>query len=96
MRDDPLNTLSMICSFANRALSKRLAGRDVSNGTKIEILKLQLTIIRKLARDALPPEYIIDQPDISPAQADAIAEEAEAIRARAAVMAAQRDRRKDN
>jgi hypothetical protein len=68
----------------------------VSDGTKIEILKLQLTLIRKLALDALPPEYIIDQPDISPAQAGAIAEEAEAIRARAAVMAAQRDRRRDN
>jgi hypothetical protein len=96
MRDDPLNTLSMICSFANRALSKRLAGRDVSNGTKIEILKLQLTIIRKLARDALPPEYIIDQSELSPGQADAISKEAEAIRARAAMMAAQRDRRKDH
>jgi hypothetical protein len=96
MRDDPLNTLSLICSFANRALSKRLAGPDVSDGVKIEILKLQLTLIRKLARDALPPEYIIDQPDLSPAQADAIAEEAEAIRARAAIMAAQRDGRRDN
>ena len=96
MRDDPLNTLSLICSFANRALSKRFADPDVSDGTKIEILKLQLTLIRKMARDALPPEYIIDQPDISPAQANAIAEEAEAIRARAAMMAAQRDRRKDN
>jgi hypothetical protein len=96
MRNDPLNTLSMICSLANRALSKRLAGPDVSDRTRIEILKLQLTLIRKLARDALPPEYIIDQPDISPAQADAIAEEAEAIRARAAMIAAQRDGRKDN
>jgi hypothetical protein len=96
MRDEPLNTLSMICSFANRALSKRFAGPDVSDGVKIEILKLQLTLIRKLARDALPPEYIIDQPDLSPGQADAITEEAEAIRARAAMMAAQRDRRKDN
>jgi hypothetical protein len=93
---DELNTLSMICSFANRALSKRFAGPDVSDGTKIEFLKLQLTLIRKLARDALPPEYVIDQPDISPAQADAIAEEAEAIRARAAMMAALRDGRKDN
>jgi hypothetical protein len=96
MRDDPLNTLALICSFANRALSKRFAGRDVSDGTKIEILKLQLTRIRKLAQDALPAEYVIDQPDISPAQADAIAEEAETIRALAAMMAAQRDRRKDN
>jgi hypothetical protein len=96
MRDNPLDTLSLICSYANRALSKRFAGPDVSEGAKIEILKLQLTLIRKLARDALPPEYIIDQPDISPAQADAIAEEAEAIRARAAAMAAQRHRRKDN
>jgi hypothetical protein len=96
MRDDPLNSLSVICSLANRALSKRVAGHDVSDGVKIEILKLQLTLIRKLARDALPPEYIIDQPDISSAQADAIADEAEAIRARLAMMAAQRDRRKDN
>ena len=96
MRDDALNTLSLICSFANRALSKRFAGPDLSDGVKIEVLKLQLTLIRKLARDALPPQYIIDQPDFSPAQADAIAEEAEAIRARAAMMAAQRDRRKDN
>jgi hypothetical protein len=55
-----------------------------------------LTLIRKLARDALPPEYIIDQPELSPGQADAISKEAEAIRARAAMMAAQRDRRKDN
>jgi hypothetical protein len=84
MRDEPLNTLSLICSLANRALSKRFACPDVSDCTKIEILKLQLTLIRKLARDALPTEYIVDQPDISPAQADAIAEEAEAIRARAA------------
>jgi hypothetical protein len=74
---------------------RKEAGR-VSDGVKIEILKLQLTLIRKLARDALPAEYTIDQPDISPAQADAISEEAEAIRARAAMMAAQRDRRKDN
>jgi hypothetical protein len=96
MSDDALNTLSLICSYANRALSKRFAGPDVSDGTKIEILKLQLTLIRKMARDALPPEYIIDQPDISPAQANAIAEEAEAIRARAAMMAAQRNRRRDN
>ena len=96
MRDDPLNTLSLICNLANRALSKRFADPDVSDGTKIEILKLQLTLIRKLALDALPPEYIIDQPDISPAQAAAIAEEAEAIRTRAAAIAAQRDRRKDN
>jgi hypothetical protein len=96
MRDDPLNTLSLICNLANRALSKRFAGPDVGDGVKIEILKLQLTLIRKLARDALPPEYVVDQPDLSPVQADAIAEEAEAIRARAAMMAAQRDRRKDN
>jgi hypothetical protein len=96
MRDEPLNTLSLICSFANRALSKRFAGPDVSDGTKIEILKLQLTLIRKLARDALPPEYIIDQPDLSPGQADAIAEEADAIRTRAAAMAAQRNGGKDN
>jgi hypothetical protein len=82
--------------FANQALSKRFAGRDVSDRAKIEVLLLWLTLIRKVAQSALPPEYIIDQPDISPAQADAIAEEAEAIRARAAEMAAQRDRRKDN
>jgi hypothetical protein len=69
MRDEPLNTLSLICSFANRALSKRFAGPDVNDGTKIEILKLQLTLIRKLARNALPPEYIIDQTDLSPGQA---------------------------
>ena len=96
MRDDALNTLSLICSLANRALSKRFAGHDVSDSVKIEVLLLWLTFIRKVAQSALPPEYIIDQPDISPAQADAIAEEVEAIRARAAAMAAQRDRRKDN
>jgi len=96
MRDDPLNALSLICSFANRALGKRFAGRDVSDKVKIEALLLWLTFIRKVAQSALPPEYIVDQPDISPAQADAIAEEAEAIRARAAMMAAQRDRRRDN
>jgi hypothetical protein len=96
MRDDALNTLSLICSFANRALSERFAGRDVSDRAKIEVLKLWLTCIGKVAQSALPPEYIIDQPDISRAQADVIAEEAEAIRALAAMMAAQRDRRKDN
>jgi hypothetical protein len=95
MRDDPLNTLSLICSFANHALSKRFAGPEVSDSAKIEVLLLWLTFIRKVAQSALPPEYIIDQPDISPAQADAIAEGAEAIRARA-TMAAQRDRRKVN
>ena len=68
----------------------------MSDSAKIEVLKLWLTFIRKVAQSALPSEYIVDQPDISPAQADAIAEEAEAIRTRAAVMAAQRDRRKDN
>ena len=68
----------------------------MSDGAKIEVLLLWLTFIRKVAQSALPPEYIVDQPDISPAQADAIAEEAEAIRARAAMLAAQRDRRKDN
>jgi hypothetical protein len=57
---------------------------------------LWLTFIRKVAQGALRPEYIIDQRDISPAQADAIAEEAEAIRTRPAAMAALRDRRKDN
>ena len=92
MSDDALNTLSLICSFANQALSKRFAGRDVSDRAKIEVLLLWLTFIRKVAQGALRPEYIIDQRDISPAQAD----EAEAIRARAAMMAAQRDRRKDN
>ena len=96
MADDPLNTLSLICSFANHALSKRFAGRDVSDSAKIEVLKLWLTFIRKVAQSALPPEYIINQPDISPAQADVIAEEAEAIRAHAAKIAAQRDRRRDN
>jgi len=53
-----LNALSLICSLANRALGKRFAGPDVSDGTKREILKLQLTFIRKLAWNALPPEYI--------------------------------------
>jgi len=96
MRDDPLNTLSLICSFANRALGKRFAGRDVSDKVKIEALLLWLTFIRKLAQSALLTEYMIDQPDISPAQTDAISEEAEAIRERAAMMAAQRDRRRDN
>jgi hypothetical protein len=96
MRDDPLNTLALICSVANRALSKRFAGPDVSDGAKLEALLFWLTYIRKVAQRALPPEYIIDQPDISPAQADAIAEEAEAIRARVTMMAAQRDRRRDN
>ena len=96
MRDDPLNTLSLICGFANRAVSERFAGRDVSDRAKIEALKLWLTFIGKVAQSALPPEYIIDQPDLSPAQADAIAEEAEGIRALAAKMAAHRDRRKDN
>ena len=96
MRDDALNTLSLICSTANHALSKRFAGRDVSDRAKIEVLLLWLTFIRKVAQSALPPEYIVDQPDISPAQADAIADEAEGIRALAAMMAAQRDRRKDN
>jgi hypothetical protein len=93
---DGLNTLSLICSFANHALSERFAGRDVSDRAKINVLLLWLTFIQKAAQSALPPEYIVDQPDLSPAQADAIAEEAEAIRARAAMMAAQRDRRKDN
>ena len=93
MRDDALNTLSLICSFANRALSKRFAGRDLSESAKIEVLLLWLTFIRKVAQSALSPEYIIDQPDISPAQADAIAEEAEAIRARAAKIAAERNRK---
>ena len=96
MRDDALNTLSLIYSFANQALSKRFAGRDVSDSAKIDVLLLWLTFIRKVAQSALPPEYIVDQPDISPAQADAIAEEAEAIRALAAMMAAQRDPRRDN
>jgi hypothetical protein len=96
MRDDALNTLSLIYSFANQALSKRFAGRDVSDSAKIDVLLLWLTFIRKVAQSALPSEYIVDQPDISPAQADAIAEEAEGIRALAAMMAAQRDRRKDN
>ena len=96
MRDDALNTLSLICSFANHALSKRFAGRDVSDSAKVEVLLLWLTFIRKVAQSALPQEYIIDQPDVSPAQADAIAEEAEAIRARAAAMTALIDRRKDN
>ena len=68
----------------------------MGNNAKIEVLKLWLTFIRKVAQSALPPEYIVDQPDISPAQADAIADEAEGIRALAAMMAAQRDRRKDN
>jgi hypothetical protein len=68
----------------------------VSDRAKIEVLKLWLVFIGKVAQSALPPEYIVDQPDLSPAQADLIAEEAEAIRARAAKMAAQRDRRKDN
>jgi hypothetical protein len=96
MRDDPTNTLSVICSFANRALTERFAGHDVSDRAKIEVLKLWLTFIRQVAQSALPPEYIVDQPDLSPAQANLIAEEAEAIRARAAMMAAQRDRSKDN
>ena len=96
MSDDALNTLSLICSFANHALSKRFAGRDVSDSAKVEVLLLWLTFIRKVAQSALPQEYIIDQPDVSPAQADAIADEAEGIRALAAMMAAQRDRRKDN
>jgi hypothetical protein len=95
MRDDPLNSLSLICSFANHALSTRFAGRNVSDSAKIEVLLLWLAFIRKVAQRALPPEYIIDRPDISPTQADVIAEEAEAIRARAAAMA-QRDRRRDN
>jgi hypothetical protein len=67
--------------------------RDLA--AKIEALLLWLTFIRKVAQSALPPEYIVDQPDLSP-QVDEIAEEAEAIRARTAMMAAQRDRRKDN
>ena len=96
MSDDALNTLSLICSFANHALSKRFAGPDVSDSAKIEVLLLWLTLIRKVGQSALPPEYIIDQPDISRAQADVIAEEAEAIRALAAMMAAQRNRRRDN
>jgi hypothetical protein len=91
-----LNTLSLICSFANHALSKRFAGRDVSDRAKVEALKLWLTFIRQVAQSALPPEYIVDQPDVSPAQADAIAEEAEGIRARAANIAALRDRSRDN
>ena len=68
----------------------------MSDSAKIEVLLLWLTLIRKVGQSALPPEYIIDQPDLSPGQADAVAEEAEAIIARAAMMAAQRDRRKDN
>jgi hypothetical protein len=96
MRDYALNTLSLIYSFANHALSKRFAGGDLSDRAKIEVLLLWLTFIRKVAQSALPPEYIIDPPHVPPAQADAIAEEAEAIKARAAMMAAQRDRRKDN
>jgi hypothetical protein len=75
---------------------ERLPYGRVSDSAKIEALLLWLTLIRKLARDALPPEYIIDQPDLSPGQADAIAEEAKAISARAAAMAAQRGRRKEN
>jgi hypothetical protein len=96
MRDDPLNTLSLICGFANRAVSERFAGRDVSDRAKIEVLKLWLTFIGKVAQSALPPEYIVDQPGVPPVQADVIAEEVEAIRARAAMMAALRDRRRDN
>ena len=72
---------------------ERLQYGRVSDSAKIEVLKLWLTLIRRVAQSALPPEYIIEQPDLSPGQADA---EAEAIRARAAMMAAQRDRRKDN
>ena len=95
MRNDPLNTLSLIYSFANHALSKRFAGRDVSDSANVD-LRFYLTCIRQVAQSALPPEYIVDQPDLSSAQADAIAEEAEGIRALAAKMAAHRDRRKDN
>jgi hypothetical protein len=75
---------------------ERLPYGRVSDSAKIEALLLWLTFIRKLAQSALLPEYMIDQPDISPAQTDAISEEAEAIRERAAMMAAQRDRRRDN
>ena len=69
MSDDALNTLSLICSFANHALSKRFAGRDVSDRAKIEVLLLFLAFIREVAQSALPPEYIIDQTDLSPGQA---------------------------
>ena len=75
---------------------ERLQYGRVSDSAKIEVLLLWLTFIRKVAQSALPPEYIIDQPDLSPGQADAIAEEAKAISARAAAMAAQRGRRKEN
>ena len=62
MRDDPLNALSLICSFANRALGKRFAGRDVSDKVKIEALLLWLTFIRKVAQSACTTSRLHNRP----------------------------------
>ena len=58
MRDDPISTLSLIAGSAGKAIDREREQRRVTGVTwgseRIEALLLHLTIIERLARDALP------------------------------------------